>query len=191
VKLHSPHPPVSPDPLEARARATKHRCFATLETWPALPWTTEELVGTQWINVHTCGVVTIEEVATAKPRINEGYNRIGFVYQGKLIVEHWVRWDVLAPPAQLAWCSERIIRLQTDIAYQRNKLSQKEMDGSERTYRKWELERTEQRLVAATAQARQLAQAHGLPFEAARLTNQVALLQSAPAQLALFSGEAL
>lgn len=191
MNIHSPHPAYSPDPAEARARATKLRCFATLEAWPALPWTVEELVGTQWVNVHACEVVTIEEVTSAKPRVDEGYNRIGFVHRGNLIVEHWVRWDVLSSPAQLAWYCERLIRLQKDIAYKRDKLTQKEMDGGERSYRKWDLKRTEQRLVDTTEEVRHFALAHGLPFEIATLTNQVALSRKAPAQLTLFSGEGL
>jgi hypothetical protein len=192
MNIQSPHPAVSPDPAEARARTAGHRCFATLEAWPALPWLVEELVGTQWINLHTCEVVTIEAVTKAKPGIDEGYNRIGFVYENRrLIVEHWVRWDVLPPEAQLAWYCAKLRYLQKDIAYQRTKLAQRDMDGGERTYRKWDLKRTEERLATTTVEVSEFARDHSLPFDIASLANEVTLTQSQPAQLALFGGEGL
>lgn len=184
--IHSPHPPVSEDPAATRAIAHASN-VRDRDTYPALPWTVEELVGTQWVNVYTCDTVNIEAVDTPKPTISEGYNRIGFMQNGRLIVEHWVRWDVLPPHAQYAWYLARLARLQKDIAEQRETLNRPYMDGADRTYRKGWIKRMETRLTELMADVSAFATQHGFAFDGAAVSNAVTVQQSKPAQLELFT----
>ncbi len=115
------------------------------KTYPMLPWSMRQLVGTTWRNVHTgslAQVVAIQQdrwdnpVLSYKSEHSWGELRwqLGLFWEdesdlGRYVVEHWVRVDQLPLEDQLRWFEFHLGRINAQIAWDLQSLAEYVRDG--------------------------------------------------------------
>ena len=127
----APHPydPLKPQPLWDREEQHVLR----------LPWPMEKLAGSRWRNIHTGTLVHVTGLAPQR-RASQGptlkyrhvaplaqagdvnlstlLDELGLWWNGRYLVEHWTRIDLLPPKEQWAWfeAEARHIQVGAEIA---------------------------------------------------------------------------
>lgn len=96
--IYSPQAPLADNPQLAQQRAVR-RSLADTATYSALPWALADLPGTEWLAVFTFRRITLSTPDKGYDR----YDQLGSWHGARFVIEHWVRWDVLPPYAQLRW----------------------------------------------------------------------------------------
>lgn len=145
-----------PDAAAAYARWERLRPTDVRSQYPCTGWTIKELVGSQWVSVHTGAMKTIKN----NPYDRNGheyllaaddyaYLGIGIWHEGRYIIEHSIRYDVLTPAEQLTWVAWRVTYCRKEVTsanedYQRHRTTS---EGHNKQYwlvhRKSELERAQ------------------------------------------------
>jgi hypothetical protein len=114
------------------------------ELYSILPWTMEELPGTQWRNAHTYKLTTIQEITTNRhgqrgpdpdPWINTMFS-IGLwrpvrdrETEEVFCVEHWIRVDNLPPQEQIEWAKERVTWARQELLQAQEALKKAKQEG--------------------------------------------------------------
>lgn len=124
------------------------------ETYPALPWPMEDLVGTTWRNIH-CGTLA-KVVALQRDRWDNLVLPIQWEHcwgsvmwwlglwtddrqGGRYVIEHWVRVDQLPVEDQLPWFGFHLDWLQAQISEDIQRLAECTPSG-DRINRQWRIE---------------------------------------------------
>lgn len=113
----------SSDPFDPRIideiLIKRFRNEITRESYPCLPWSLEDLIGSIWCNVHTGALEYVERIELGPawaggalipcfPMKNSVFGRFdgpGFWGWKQFLVEHWVRIDLWPLSWQLCWFS--------------------------------------------------------------------------------------
>lgn len=173
----------TPQRAAALYREVCMHCCWPRKTYPMLPWTMEQLVGSAWRNVHIGSLVQVVAIQ------DDHWDNPGLVYKsehswgeltwtlglwvdafngGRYVIEHWIRVDLLSVEDQVRWFGFRLSRVNAQILIDSQRLDA-EIHSGDKIDRRWREEDRARDLQEAAYAERQLwafAQRAGLPLSA-------------------------
>jgi hypothetical protein len=95
----------------------KHGHLSCRDQYPPSGWQLTDLVGSQWINVHTCTIQQMQstEIDRWGNTAPVGFGR-GFWWYQRFVMDDDIRWDVLTPDEQFTWHVARVSYRQKHLA---------------------------------------------------------------------------
>jgi hypothetical protein len=165
----------------------QHGHLKCRDQYPASGWTMEELIGSEWINLHTRTIIRVEgiEVDRWGHTVFTGHTR-GLWWTNRYVVDHDIRWDVLTPDEQFTWyvarlayCDKQLISAEKD--YQQHKDDAWNVASKLRDFK-----RAQQELNQAADGLQAFARLHRFAVSTEHLNAGLVSIDDKPVQMRLF-----
>lgn len=167
------------------------------ESYPALPWILETLVGTTWRHIQRGDIQIIHHLdvnhfgrpilcaASTENTSTPAALPIGFWSGGRYVIEHWVRVDHLRKEVQLHWYAVALAWLRGQIALCEQKIAEYQLDRVNRELHLHMQKAYQFQLQVAEGHMRDFAARHHLAIPLDVLNSGLQGSERDPAQMAL------